>query len=48
MKEMAESFGLPVLAGDAASWSVGVRKEVAIECEWDASTSAKSRTGGAG
>ncbi len=33
MKENADPFGLPVLAGDAASRSVGVRREVAIGCE---------------
>ncbi len=48
MKENADAFGLPVLAGDAASQSVGVRREVAIGCEWDAAASARGRTGGAG
>ncbi len=48
MKENADPFGLPVLAGHAASRSVGVRREVAIGCEWNASTSARGRTGGAG
>ena len=48
MRENADAFGLPIPAGDAASRSVGVRSEVAIGCEWNASTSARSRTGDAG
>ncbi len=48
MRENTDPFGLPILKGDAASRSARVRREVAIECEWDASTSARGRTGGAG
>jgi hypothetical protein len=48
MKENAGAFGLPVPAGDAASRSVGVRREVAIGRDWKASASARGRTGGAG
>ena len=48
MKENTDPFGPSILAGDAASRSLGVRREVAIECEWNASTSARGRTGGAG
>ena len=48
MKENADPFGPSILAGDAASRSVGVQREVAIECELDASTSARGRMGGAG
>lgn len=48
MKEDANAFGPLTPAEDPANRSVGVRREVAIGCEWDASTSAKGRTGGAG
>ena len=48
MKEYADPFGLPVLAGDAASWSAGVRREVASGRNRNASASARGRMGVAG
>ena len=48
MMKNANAFGPLTPAEDPASRSMGVRREVAIECEWDASTSARGRTGGAG
>ena len=48
MKENANAFEPLTPVEDPASRSASVRREVAIGCEWNASASARGRTGGAG